>query len=309
MVDLWQTELAAIRCELIERMRSAAKPMRPLATEMECRLRPAPLVDVVLFDIYGTLLVSAAGDVQAGDDEARRDAFTIAAEAVGVSRSKPPHDITETAVDTYLADVARAHREALRRGVTYPEVDVRQVWCNTFAALAAAGHLEAVPCCADLMRFIAIFESLSNPVWPMPEAMQTLERLGREGRALGVVSNAQFYTPLLFPALLGRELEEFGFDAELCAFSFERGMAKPSPELFEPVLERAHAGYGAQPTSVLMVGNDLLNDLAPAAELGCKTALFAGDRRSLRLRTADPRCRGSDPDIIVTHLSQLAHVG
>ena len=36
-----------------------------------------------------------------------------------------------------------------------------------------------------------------------------------------------------------------------------------------------------------------------------KTALFAGDLRSLRLRTENPRCRGLKPDLVVTDLRQL----
>jgi putative hydrolase of the HAD superfamily len=54
------------------------------------------------------------------------------------------------------------------------------------------------------------------------------------------------------------------------------------------------------------VGNDMLKDIWPAARLGCKTALFAGDRRSLRLREDDERCRELEPDLVVDDLSQLA---
>ncbi len=41
------------------------------------------------------------------------------------------------------------------------------------------------------------------------------------------------------------------------------------------------------------------------AQLGLKTALFAGDQRSLRLREHDPRCSTLEPDLIITKLSQL----
>jgi putative hydrolase of the HAD superfamily len=48
------------------------------------------------------------------------------------------------------------------------------------------------------------------------------------------------------------------------------------------------------------------NDIRPAAEAGFRTALFAGDRRSLRLCSEDERCRDISPDWIVTNLDQLA---
>jgi hypothetical protein len=35
------------------------------------------------------------------------------------------------------------------------------------------------------------------------------------------------------------------------------------------------------------------------------TALFAGDRRSLRLRKDDPSCRLLTPDLVITDLGQL----
>ena len=63
--------------------------------------------------------------------------------------------------------------------------------------------------------------------------------------------------------------------------------------------------YGISPEETLYVGNDKLNDIWPAAQLGLKTALFAGDQRSLRLREDDTRCSDLEPDLIITKLSQL----
>jgi putative hydrolase of the HAD superfamily len=49
----------------------------------------------------------------------------------------------------------------------------------------------------------------------------------------------------------------------------------------------------------------MLNDIFPAKITGFQTALFAGDKRSLRRRTDDPRCRNLKPDLVVTDLGQL----
>jgi putative hydrolase of the HAD superfamily len=65
------------------------------------------------------------------------------------------------------------------------------------------------------------------------------------------------------------------------------------------------AEKGVSPASVLYIGNDMLNDIYPARQTGFKTALFAGDERSLRLRSDDPRCRGLRADLVITDLSQL----
>ena len=49
----------------------------------------------------------------------------------------------------------------------------------------------------------------------------------------------------------------------------------------------------------------MLNDIYPAKQLGFQTALFAGDKRSLRLRTDDARCINLSADLVLTDLGQL----
>jgi putative hydrolase of the HAD superfamily len=62
---------------------------------------------------------------------------------------------------------------------------------------------------------------------------------------------------------------------------------------------------GLSTAACLYVGNDMLNDIYPAKQLGFQTALFAGDKRSLRLRTDDARCVNLFADLVLTDLGQL----
>ncbi|MCL1812348.1 MAG: hypothetical protein FWG29_02365, partial [Treponema sp.] len=55
----------------------------------------------------------------------------------------------------------------------------------------------------------------------------------------------------------------------------------------------------------LYIGNDMKNDITGAAGEGFTTALFAGDRRSLRLREDDPACAGKRPDMVLRDLQTL----
>ena len=57
--------------------------------------------------------------------------------------------------------------------------------------------------------------------------------------------------------------------------------------------------------SALYVGNDMLNDIYPAQKTGFITGLFAGDARSLRLRSDEPACKNLSADIVITDLIQL----
>jgi putative hydrolase of the HAD superfamily len=112
----------------------------------------------------------------------------------------------------------------------------------------------------------------------------------------------------MFPAFLEKAHSEIGFDPDLCAWSFQLLEAKPSPNLFCGVVERLQHQYGISPEETIYVGNDKLNDIWPATQLGLKTALFAGDQRSLRLREDDTRCSNLEPDLIITELSQLPNL-
>jgi len=95
-----------------------------------------------------------------------------------------------------------------------------------------------------------------------------------------------------------------GFDPGLVFYSYQFEVAKPSPVLFRKAAETLKA-KGIQPSDVLYLGNDMLNDIYPAKAIGFQTALFAGDKRSLRLRAGDSRCKKLTPDLVITDLIQL----
>jgi putative hydrolase of the HAD superfamily len=59
---------------------------------------------------------------------------------------------------------------------------------------------------------------------------------------------------------------------------------------------------------VLFIGNDMLKDIYASSQVGFKTALFAGDKRSLRLRDDDERTAGLKPDYVITELSQILEI-
>jgi putative hydrolase of the HAD superfamily len=121
---------------------------------------------------------------------------------------------------------------------------------------------------------------------------------------MGLISNAQFFTTLLFEWFLGADATALGFGTELIILSYQLGCAKPSPVLFEAAAAAIET-RGIARSATLVVGNDMLNDIYPAQQMGFQTALFAGDARSLRLRKDDPRCRDLRADLILTDLAQL----
>jgi putative hydrolase of the HAD superfamily len=285
---------------LTEWIRRCSRPLEPVPTDHPEALGPLPGIRAVLFDIYGTLLVSGSGDVGTAHEVTRDDALRGALEEAGLLRHGQPLARSEGLLEQIIL---QHHERARREGIEYPEVDILEVWGD---ALAALGLPPAAP--EALRRLAAAYECATNPVWPMPGMPEILDWLAGRGWPLGIVSNAQFYTPLTLEALTGRDLPALGFDPSLCAWSWQLREAKPSPRLFRLVLRRLEKRHGIAPQEVLYVGNDMLKDIAPARALGLRTVLFAGDRRSLRLRQGDPRVEGVRPDRTVARLSRLREI-
>lgn len=283
-------------CEpaLIDWIKRVSKPLAPIRTGVTSSGLPLRGIRAILFDVYGTLLVSGSGDIGLVAAEHPTAALTQALAVAGIDQ---PQDkaVLETGLPPFIE---QHHVRARRNGVEWPEVDIERIWTEW---CSAAGLRVTSP---TQLRLLAVaYECAMNPVWPMPGLAETLEAFRAQGIHLGIVSNAQFYTPALFPALTGRTLAEWGFDPLATAWSWQCGTAKPDTTLFEKALRRL-AAQGIQPDEVCMVGNDMRNDIAPAARCGCRTVLFAGDRRSLRWRSGDPLIAGIEPDAVITDLTE-----
>ncbi len=293
---------------LIAAIKLLARPMRPVPPAPAPALRCPDLsgIRAVLFDVYGTLMQSGSGEIGLADAGAadRAEYFRAALDAAGIRPAGAGAGARGAAAMS--AAIRRRHDAARAAGSACPEVDIEDIWQTVLAELHQAGLAPADVDSQQIRRAAVEYECRVNPVWPMPGLPACLAPLRQNGIQLGIVSNAQFFTPLLFPALTGRELTELGFDLKLCAWSYRTGLAKPAPEIFQAALQALQAKYGIPPQAVLAVGNDLLNDIAGAAACGCRTALFAGDARSLRRRTGDPRCAGIRPDWVIADLHQLS---
>jgi putative hydrolase of the HAD superfamily len=291
---------------ILQRIRALSRPLLPEPAGIPACLVPIPGIRAVLVDVYGTLVVSASGEVGTAGATPAADALEAAFAAAGFSGDLPRAAASGTELMT--RNILRAHEQSRARGVDYPEVDIRQVWRDVLAHLRVENRL-SFPTHARPEEPLAVeYECRVNPTWPMPGSEETMQALRGRGLRLGVVSNAQFYTPLVLEALWGRPVEQAGFDPELCVWSFEQGAAKPSDVLFRIALTRLQEAHGIPPAETLYIGNDLLNDVAPAQRLGCRTVLFAGDRRSLRERMDDPRCAGVRPDAVIAQWTDLAGV-
>ncbi|UCF95935.1 MAG: HAD family hydrolase [Spirochaetaceae bacterium] len=289
---------------LIARLKRHTSPLAPIPTEQQPRLWRLPHIRALLFDVYGTLFISASGDIGTSDIEAHGRALGQVMEALKITVD---HNTAVRAATTLVQAIIRTHEQLKDQGRTYPEVDIRTIFLEVLGYLRSKGVV-LEESSRQFCEILAVeYECRINPTWPMPGLADTLQCLRERGNLLGIVSNAQFYTPLLFPAHLDQTLESLGFDPDLCVWSYRHLEAKPSPNLFRRALE-ALQRRGIEPAQVLYVGNDRINDVWPAAQSGMRTALFAGDRRSFRPRREDLRGRDMREDVVLTEFSQLLEV-
>jgi putative hydrolase of the HAD superfamily len=266
-------------------------PLKPIPTDMRPEGRLTPPIKCLLCDIYGTLFISASGDIGTSGPLDRRSAM------LDQLLERYGHSITADNVLHRLHQTIRNfHASSRNQGVDYPEVVIETVWKKVLAFDDSR----------SLRHFALEFEMIMNPVWPMPGIDELLAHCRAKGILLGIISNAQFFTPYLFEWLLHATPAQLGFDADLIWYSYRHGCAKPSPTLFR-MAERMLADRGIAQQHVAFIGNDMRNDIRPALQAGFQTILFAGDARSLRLRADDPMCENITPDMVINDLKQLTN--
>ena len=264
-------------------------PMSPLPTSQTPGGSLVGKIQCIFFDIYGTLFISGSGDISVARKSSRLNQQ--------LEHLTHKYDIGK-APQALVADLYDAietrHRQQRDNGIDYPEVKIDDIWQQVLE----------INDIRRVRKFAIEYELIVNPVYPMPNLEALLKTCSQQTLPMGIISNAQFFTPLLFEWFLDARMEQLGFDSELIFLSYQWCYAKPSKALFKMAASAINA-KGFDTTAALLVGNDMLNDIYPAHHLGFQTALFAGDARSLRLRKDESRCADLSADLILTDLGQL----
>jgi FMN phosphatase YigB (HAD superfamily) len=206
----------------------------------------------VIFDVYGTLL-----QVDPPPPDAAAGWAALWQEAL----SMPPRLTLPEFAQASDAVIAREHAAARAMGILHPEIFWPDIVIEVLPELA---HCSA----AVRGEFMFRHAALSRTVGLMVGAADTLRWLCGRRILLGIASNAQPYTlreldHALAQAGLARDL----FVPELCFWSFAHGFSKPNPHVFRLLTARLQA-HGVAASEILMVGDRLDNDVAPACAQG-----------------------------------------
>lgn len=286
--------------------------LSPIKTELSKKLSSTKRYKAFIFDIYGTLLISSSGDVEEADPttDNLNEAF-IACNIIHTNNSLREKTANQF-IDNIHTTIKRHHTIEKDKGNLFPEIVIEDIFEEVLIKHINSGELRGDHSKSNIKKLVFIFELASNKVWPMPGFCDIVSKINSLNKPLGIVSNAQFYTPLIVNHFLNKsylETESISpFKNDLIQYSYKSRKGKPDNSIFKDLLASLKSNYSIDPEDTVYIGNDMLKDIYTANSCGMDTVLFAGDKRSLRMRKNDDRCKGLKPTHIITELSQLEEI-
>ena len=285
--------IAEFARELHENMAAASAAV---PAPVDCPSRCDRLTDIraAVFDVYGTLINYWRPGLQNREDRPHffKEACRAVADRFGFTRylaeMDPDEEPEKTLYNLYCGLIALKHEKA-SHSQAFPEVKVEEIWGLILLMLKRRGYDPTALSLGegdDLARRIAYsynFFSLGRDLYP--GVVDALAAIKKNNIALGLLSNAQFYTPIDLTLLIRDQskgiYDDYSelFDPDLTFYSYEYGVSKPNQFLFQRLFDALYE-YHITPAQTVFVGNDLILDIEPAMKAGMKTAFFNGDGNS-----------------------------
>lgn len=293
-------------------------PPNPQPPKAKPHLAPLPEVRLVTWNIYGTLLSIASGDLffehpQKFIMDVALDK-TVQEFKMWASMSRKPGQPSQYMGQIYK-NVLAEQRMAPSPGEKNPEVQADKVWDAILKKLLQKDYKFDAGFFGSLNEYckkIAYFfhASLQGTAC-QPGAAQAMEHVQSCGLSQGLIADAQCFT--LIQLERGLKSQNCGTPVQALipdafrALSFEQKSRKPSDRLFRHLLTNA-AQKGFEPKEILHIGARIVQDIAPAKRLGLRTALYAGDKESLQATSDQLKDAATRPDVLLTELSQLRDI-
>jgi hypothetical protein len=290
----------------------------PQGPKAKPHLVAMPLVRMVTWNVYGTLLTISGGDLVF--EHPQKFIMDLALDKtvqefkMWGAMSRKPGQPSEYLGQIY-GNVLAEQRMAPSPGEKNPELQSDKLWGAILKKLIQKDYKFDAGFFGSLNEYckkIAYFfhASLQGTSCQKGAAL-ALEHVHSCGLRQGLIADAQCFTVLQ----LERGLKPQGCATPLCglipadlrALSFEQKGRKPSERLFRHLLAAA-AKLGTEPGEILHVGARIAQDIAPAKKLGLRTALYAGDKESLQASVDQLKDPTTRPDALLTDLSQIRDI-
>ena len=281
-------------------------------------LKKLPDVQVVLWNVYGSLLAIPGGELYFVHPQDMIMGIvldkTIQEFNMWASMSRKPGQPADYLKLLYTQELDM-QKGISTGGEKHPEVCVERIWEAIFKKLFQkdysfdAGFYGALNELSEKVSYF--FHASLQGTGCMEGAAKAMRKLEQKNIKQGLLGDGQCFTTVQLQRGLQAQDEDLELEAlipESRQFLSHRIRArKPSETLFRQVLESLEE-EGIQANQILHVGSQIERDLVVAKRLGMKTALFAGDKASLEAtpeQLKDPKKR---PDVMLTELTQVSHL-
>lgn len=282
-------------------------------------LKPLAGMRGVAWEVYGTLLRIADGELLFQHPQAIRMEValdkTLQEFKFWNSMSRKPGPPWEQLQSLYLRAYDELRLAGSGRKGDLTEVDAAKLWRRVLSKLELDKFEYDESLYGDLdqlaEKIAYFFHASLQGTEPSAGLLATLQTIAEAGFVQGALADGQVFTAtqLLRGCLSQGRLPPAGqlLDERVGTWSYAEGVRKPSKSLYQRAAERFQQ-RGLEPGQVLVVSSRLRDDLAVAKSVGFRTALFAGDKLSLKATLSDLQDPAVKPDRLLTELSQLRDV-
>lgn len=280
---------------------------------------PLAGIKAVTWNVYGTLLTISDGQLLLQHPQAIRMQVamekTIHEFNMWSSMTRRPGQPWEYFLPKYNDAVDEAKLAGVSRKGDFPEVNAAHVWEKLLELLSRKEYQYDASRYGDWDEFaekVAFFFQLClQGCQAAPSSLQVLTDVAQAGFQQGLLADAQPYTLAQLLHGLDRQgrlppLADI-FAPGCLVLTYEQGVRKPSPSLYSHCRGQ-FAELNVEPEEVLYVSSRLADDLAIAKQQGFRTALFAGDKLSLKATGAECKDPALKPDRLLTDLNQIRDI-
>jgi FMN phosphatase YigB (HAD superfamily) len=279
-------------------------------------LNPLPGIKAVAWNVYGTLLRIADGELLHQHPQAIRMEValdkTIQEFNMWNSMTRKPGKPSDYMGQKYNNVVDEQRMASSGRKGDITEVDSAKVWLKLLGMLdkkdyqydaSLYGSMEHL---AEKVAYF--FHASLQGTEAAPHAHEALLTLSAAGFRQGIIADGQVFTVAQLVHALrvqGNVSSSNGFfQPELNTLSYVEGIRKPSKALFLRAMDRFNKA-GLDPSQVLYISSRVRDDLSVAKSLNMRTALYAAEKLGLHATPDDMKDPELRPDRLITDLNQV----
>ena len=282
-------------------------------------IKPLPETKVVLWSVYGTLLVIDSGRLLHQHPQELRMQIalqkTIEEFKMWYSMSRKPGQPWEYMLQQYNGLIEDQRVAATARKGDTREIDSAAVWAKLIERLQRNEYNWDESFYGGIETLAAKVAYFFHAMLQGTEAFQgcagTIARLEQAGIRQGLLDDVQQFTLAQLVRAMRRQGGEGNlaalFSPELSGLSYQLEIRKPSPSLYSTVAARC-ASRGFEPGQVLYLTNRLTDDLGMAKQVGFRTGLLVVDESCTALSSADLKNPDYRPDRLLTDLRQVLDI-